>query len=263
MADESAQESERWAHVPAWWLPLLRGRPTATLVLIALTTHADKAGKCWPKIETIAAETGIKRSHVSEALADLRDAGLVRWRQRYKLPSDYRIALKAVFPAEHRPGRANGNGALPETGTPGAGTPELGVSGTGNRATRVPDSGPPQQPSEQTNEQTIRERGSVPVTKKKPRPPKKRVDDDVVIALVGAKLSRRQARDLAKEFPADAIMRQIAALPHREGVRNPPALLIKAISEDWPLPDAASGINRSAAGLANDYDAVLLPAEAQ
>ena len=50
----------------------------AKAVYIYLKDHANKAGTCWPGINTIAAGVSLSRSTVKRALDDLVKAGLVR-----------------------------------------------------------------------------------------------------------------------------------------------------------------------------------------
>ena len=62
-----------------------------------LKDRADKDGKCWPAIKTIARELCLARSTVKRALDDLCQAGLVtketRWREDGGLTSNlYRLS---------------------------------------------------------------------------------------------------------------------------------------------------------------------------
>ena len=62
-----------------------------------LNDRADKDGKCWPAIKTIARELCLSRSTVKRALDDLCQAGLVtketRWRENGGLTSNlYRLS---------------------------------------------------------------------------------------------------------------------------------------------------------------------------
>lgn len=64
----------------------------AKAVYIYLKDHANKAGTCWPGINTIAAGVSLSRSTVKRALDDLVKAGLVekssRWRENGSLTSN-------------------------------------------------------------------------------------------------------------------------------------------------------------------------------
>lgn len=68
----------------------------ARAVYMYLKDRADKDGKCWPAIKTIAKELNLSRSTVKRALDDLCQAGLLtketRWRENGGLTSNlYRI----------------------------------------------------------------------------------------------------------------------------------------------------------------------------
>ena len=69
----------------------------ARAVYMYLKDRADKDGKCWPAITTIARELCLSRSTVKRALDDLCQAGLVtketRWRENGGLTSNlYRLS---------------------------------------------------------------------------------------------------------------------------------------------------------------------------
>jgi DNA-binding GntR family transcriptional regulator len=57
----------------------------ARSVYMYLRDHADKEGRCWPGIQTIAAELRLSRSTVKRALSELCREGLIvkapRWRE--------------------------------------------------------------------------------------------------------------------------------------------------------------------------------------
>lgn len=68
----------------------------ARTVYMYLKDHADKEGRCWPGIRTIAVELDLSRSTVKRALDDLSRAGFIaresRWRENGSLTSNlYRI----------------------------------------------------------------------------------------------------------------------------------------------------------------------------
>ena len=56
----------------------------ALSVYIYLSDRANKNGECWPAIPAIAADLKLSPSTVRRALRDLRKAGLVETRQRYR-----------------------------------------------------------------------------------------------------------------------------------------------------------------------------------
>ena len=68
----------------------------ARAVYMYLKDHADKQGRCWPGIKTIAAELDMSRSTVKRALDDLCKEGLIskepRWRENGSYTSNlYKI----------------------------------------------------------------------------------------------------------------------------------------------------------------------------
>ena len=68
----------------------------ARAVYMYLKDHADADGRCWPGINTIAAELNLSRSTVKRALADLCREGMIskerRWRENGSYSSNlYRI----------------------------------------------------------------------------------------------------------------------------------------------------------------------------
>lgn len=69
----------------------------ARVVYMNLADRADRDGKCWPAIKTIASELNLSRSTVKRALDDLCRAKLLtketRWRENGGLTSNlYRIS---------------------------------------------------------------------------------------------------------------------------------------------------------------------------
>ena len=68
----------------------------ARAVYMYLKDHADKQGRCWPGIRTIAAELDMSHSTVKRALDDLCKEGLIskepRWRENGSYTSNlYKI----------------------------------------------------------------------------------------------------------------------------------------------------------------------------
>ena len=68
----------------------------ARVVYMYLRDHTDREGKCWPGIQTIAAELRLSRSTVKRALDDLCKAELIsketRWRENGSFTSNlYRL----------------------------------------------------------------------------------------------------------------------------------------------------------------------------
>lgn len=56
----------------------------AISVYIYLAERADREGKCWPAVPTIARELKLSETTVRRAVRDLRKAGLIRNKQRYR-----------------------------------------------------------------------------------------------------------------------------------------------------------------------------------
>lgn len=56
----------------------------AVSIYIYLADRANKDGQCWPSIPTIARELKLSQSTVRRALQDLRNAGLIEAKQRYR-----------------------------------------------------------------------------------------------------------------------------------------------------------------------------------
>lgn len=56
----------------------------AVSVYTYLSDRANKQGECWPAIPTIASELKLSESTVRRALRDLRKAGLITSKQRYR-----------------------------------------------------------------------------------------------------------------------------------------------------------------------------------
>ena len=64
----------------------------ARVVYMYLKDHADRQGRCWPGIKTIAAELNLSHSTVKRALNDLCQVGLIskepRWRENGSFTSN-------------------------------------------------------------------------------------------------------------------------------------------------------------------------------
>ncbi len=56
----------------------------AISVYLYLSDHANKSGKCWPSIPTMAQELKVSPNTVRRALQDLRKAGLIKTEQLYR-----------------------------------------------------------------------------------------------------------------------------------------------------------------------------------
>jgi len=56
----------------------------AVAVYLYLQSRADKDGKCFPSITTVASELKLSKSTVKRALADLEKSGFIRRERRYR-----------------------------------------------------------------------------------------------------------------------------------------------------------------------------------
>lgn len=57
--------------------PALKLRRSDILVLNAIARYTDASGQAWPKMQTLAEDTGIARPHVARAVGRLEQAGLL------------------------------------------------------------------------------------------------------------------------------------------------------------------------------------------
>ena len=70
-------EPPRWAKVPAAVAHHRSLSDRAVQVFAVLARHADRAGRCWPSRETVAARAGCSVRSVDRALGELAAAGLI------------------------------------------------------------------------------------------------------------------------------------------------------------------------------------------
>ena len=75
--------------------------PTAAHVLLVIATHADRAGRAWPSVDTIARETRLSRATVQRALRRIEAVGAIKVEQRGGRASRY------VFPTNPPPSGAD------------------------------------------------------------------------------------------------------------------------------------------------------------
>ncbi len=71
--------------------------------------------------------------------------------------------------------------------------------------------------------------------------------DDIVVALVSQGVTEKTAEALNQLYPAEKILAQIEMLEYRDA-HNPPAMLVKAIQEDWAPPPGYGGSDRREEG---------------
>lgn len=119
-SDKTLLFSWRWALLGSS-LP-----PTARHVALTLSMHMDRAGECFPSIDTLAAETGLAYDSVRRTLRALEVAGWVERRVDHR--------------GEGRGTRVHFTATTPTTGTESTGTQNTGTQNTGTRSTDHRDS---------------------------------------------------------------------------------------------------------------------------
>ncbi len=67
-------------------------------VLAALGAHADKAGRCWPAVSTLADETGMSKRHALRCLQSLTAHGYLQIKKRSRQSSIYQLQVTRVSP---------------------------------------------------------------------------------------------------------------------------------------------------------------------
>jgi predicted transcriptional regulator len=72
----------------AWEQPVTKA--VNKLVLLALADHANSDGECWPSMKRIAERSDISPRHVSRAISELIDLGLVEKANRRRHGGEYR-----------------------------------------------------------------------------------------------------------------------------------------------------------------------------
>ncbi len=97
---------------------------TTLAVLCALATYADKDGKCWPAVTTLAQRLNITTRGARKCISILRERGYIKTTLRQGHTSLYKIAID--------PG-TTGTGVGPHPGTRGTGGEERGGPGTPER----------------------------------------------------------------------------------------------------------------------------------
>lgn len=74
------------------------------------------------------------------------------------------------------------------------------------------------------------------------------VKESIRISLVNTGVSEHIASELVRNYPAERITRQLRMLPFRNA-REPAAMLVKAIREDWSAPSAYTAMMREKAAM--------------
>ncbi len=93
-------------------------------VLCALAAFADRNGKCWPAITTLAQRLGVSDRHVRGGLRKLEKRGYLRTEHRPGQRSIYFIMREMSDPG------SIGSGVGDDPGSIGSGPPEVEVPGT-------------------------------------------------------------------------------------------------------------------------------------
>jgi GntR family transcriptional regulator len=103
--EQPVQASGRFAVVPARVLDDRAIRPAALRVLLALATHSNRDGWCWPSIPTIARRLGVLRQAVSRAIGELVHLGYLTVQPQTRANGSrssnlYRIGPQCLYNAE-------------------------------------------------------------------------------------------------------------------------------------------------------------------
>ncbi|MBY0453755.1 MAG: helix-turn-helix domain-containing protein [Burkholderiaceae bacterium] len=75
-------------------------KPTQKYVYLTLASHAGVSGLCWPRVDTLVRETGLKIRTVQRALTNLKKAGLVKFQERSGRSTLYWITPRGNESAE-------------------------------------------------------------------------------------------------------------------------------------------------------------------
>ena len=82
-----------WGQVPFWWVARLKGCHELTVrLVITLAAYADKNGRCYPSVPTLAADLAVTERQVWKALDRLEAANIVRRTRRYNNSNIYHLA---------------------------------------------------------------------------------------------------------------------------------------------------------------------------
>lgn len=126
-----AQRSGRLAIVPAAAVFDLRLSHADIRILAALSAYADKSGRCWPSVPTLAQRTNLSERHVRTSLRNLERSAYLVTEKRPGQSSMYRIPRKYIAGAP----RNSAAGVEPD---PGSILPEPRHCGSGDPGTVVP-----------------------------------------------------------------------------------------------------------------------------
>ena len=95
-----AKESRRLSIIPSAAVFDRRLGHADIRVLAALGAHADKRGRCWPAVPTLAQKIGLSERHVHRCLQALSKCGVVEIKKRPGQSSIYRIPMTWVSGVE-------------------------------------------------------------------------------------------------------------------------------------------------------------------
>ncbi len=98
MAIPTETETARWGKIPAWWFDHEQLDADGIAVLSALSTFADRQGRCWPSQTTLATKLKRSRAWVNKVVAQLAEIGLIEVKDRWsqsggRLSSLYTLAM--------------------------------------------------------------------------------------------------------------------------------------------------------------------------
>lgn len=85
---------EKWGLIPIPWAYELRNRPRDFIVLLVLTSFANRVTrKAFPSISTISEMSGVRRDHVSRSLTALEKGGYITRKIRPRQSSEYTLMV--------------------------------------------------------------------------------------------------------------------------------------------------------------------------
>ncbi|HYG87684.1 MAG TPA: helix-turn-helix domain-containing protein [Azospirillum sp.] len=102
MTTPTETETTRWGKIPAWWLDHDDVDADGIAVLSALSTFADRQGRCWPSQTTLAAKLKRSRAWVNKVVARLAEIGLVEVKDRWS-ESGGRLSSLYVLATDREP----------------------------------------------------------------------------------------------------------------------------------------------------------------
>jgi len=214
--------------------------------LIAVLTFADASGNCSLSARIIGQSLNLSENQARKRLNKLCD---IRWRGRPLIVKETRREDGRFVITIYRMMKVDGIRLVskgPSKSDAGAGRSDGDVSGhdglKGMKAVEETEAIPLEEgkvvrleyPSEDTHAGCNNNINKHTTMKHKITPESM---DNVNRLLVRAGVSRFMASRLARDYSAKRILRQLRMLPFRNA-REPAAMLVKAIREDWSAPSA-------------------------